>query len=98
MKIIVKFLDVEWEVVGDIDKENKLNTLDEKYFRFLSDKKGRRLVVVRTEKWSPNKTKDSPRFRKCYGKYLIKYILPEETSIIKKLIRHGYKPESDLII
>jgi hypothetical protein len=91
MKKTVTFLNVSWEVVGNLDK-NKFSTLNEKYFRFLVDNQGTRFIVVRTEKWSPNKTKDSPRFRKCYDKHLMKRLLPrEETSLVNKLIHEGYK-------
>jgi len=94
MKQTIIFLGVSWEVIGEPS-----NLLDEKYFRFLANKNGKRVIIVHTEKWSPNRGKNSPRFRKCYGKHLMKFISPgKEDGIVKKLIHMGYKPESEVII
>lgn len=94
MKETIIFLGLQWEVIGEIR-----NLLEEKYFRFLSDKNGNRAIVVHTEKWSPNWGKNSPKFRKCYGKHLMKFISPrKEDEVVKKLIHTGYKPESEVII
>ena len=99
MRQTVTFLGLSWEVIGEIGKNDKFNLLEEKYFRLLTSKNGRKVVVVHTEKWSPNNSKDSPRFRKCYDKHLLKYLLPgEEKKLIESLSHKGYRPESELII
>ena len=87
MKQTIIYLGLQWEVIGEIR-----NPLEEKYFRFLSDKNGKRAIIVHIEKWSPNRGKNSPRFRKCYGKYLMKYISQKnEDEVVRKLKHNGYK-------
>jgi len=93
-KPTVEFLGSSWEILGDFEKLNKYNELEKKYFRFLISKHGERFIVVHTV-WSPNRTKDSPRHRKCHDKC----ILPGEQALLEKeLIRGGFKSERSEII
>lgn len=53
--------------------------------------------MVYTKDWIPDKTKCSPRYKKYYGKYLLKNIShmfrEEQKRLVDYLIYSGYKPK-----